>query len=284
MSDQNANTTPPASSECCLEKKVLIVDDDTEMAAKLEKTLTKAGYVCKTAFSGRECLGLLEKNDYGLVIAEILVPDIDGYDICRYMRSNHRFFATPLVFLTIMKDKNEMLRSYTLGVDMFIQKPIKSQEFLNLIKACQVRSRKNLDIHPVSSLPGSNVMKNRLGILIDEGELFSCISVNVRKMADYNHEHGYARGDELLKQVAQTLCGTVHSNTSKLNFISQTEGSCFIISTATENETKLLENIKKAMKKLGVKISISCVNNEFDQFESTLELLDKIKASKNRIA
>lgn len=223
--------------------KILIADDDQNLTQQLCKLLAKSGFECTVTGSGKDCIRELGTGAYDLLIAEILIPEVDGYDLCRYVRNNFRFLSLPVIFLTIMKDKNEILKSFELGVNDYITKPFQSSDLITRIKSVLLRAGKNEDIHPLTRLPGRNILQRRLSALIEEKELFCAFAADIRGLRFINRAYGFAEGDKLLKMTSDTIAGAVEQTRSSIQFLCHTGADDFVFATEAHVRESLAKTI-----------------------------------------
>src|SRR3972149_6681252 len=108
---------------------ILIVEDSRTQAKQLEEIVKQLGYHVCVAYSGREALSFLEKQKPVIVISDILLPDIDGYDLCKQMKSDDKLKDIAVILLTQLSDPKEIIRGLACGADDFIIKPY-NEEFL----------------------------------------------------------------------------------------------------------------------------------------------------------
>lgn len=111
--------------------KILLVEDEPELRAALKVRLTAAGFVCETAGNGREALAQLSRCLPDMVIADLLMPEMDGYALCRNIRANPQWAALPVLVLSAVP-RNAINQELTASCVM--HKPFDSNELLATIK------------------------------------------------------------------------------------------------------------------------------------------------------
>jgi two-component system, OmpR family, alkaline phosphatase synthesis response regulator PhoP len=120
-------------------QKVLIVDDEKSIVTLLNYNLEKAGYITDTAFDGKEAIQKIEQNnDYNLVVLDLMLPEIDGVEVCKHLRSNKN--DTPILMLTAKDDEFDKVLGLELGADDYLTKPFSPKEVIARIKAILRRS------------------------------------------------------------------------------------------------------------------------------------------------
>lgn len=113
--------------------KILIVDDEPELRTALRVRLAASGFVCETAGNGREALTLLERWTPDLIVADLLMPEMDGYTFCREIRARQRLAGVPIVVLSAVP-RHAIERKEELQADCIMHKPFDSGALLTTIR------------------------------------------------------------------------------------------------------------------------------------------------------
>lgn len=116
-----------------MSKKVLVVDDDPYILMSLEFLMKKSGYEVMVARNGKEAMDLL-KDLPELVILDIMMPDVDGYEICKHIKSNNNLKNTKVVFLSAKSSEADIKKGLALGASLYITKPFSTRELTKHIK------------------------------------------------------------------------------------------------------------------------------------------------------
>ena len=111
--------------------KILIVEDEVPISNLISMSLEKAGYQCECVFDGMEAADKLEEEYYDLVLLDIMLPEIDGYELLEYIKP----FGTPVIFMTAKGAVNDRIRGLKLGADDYIVKPFQIGELLARVEA-----------------------------------------------------------------------------------------------------------------------------------------------------
>ncbi|MGC8838512.1 MAG: response regulator [Anaerolineae bacterium] len=120
--------------------KILVVDDDPSALKLIGYTLRREGYEVTTAADGMEALTLVRHERFDLIILDIMMPGMDGYEVCRRLRANPQTAAVPVIMLTarsMVKDKVSGFRS---GTDEYITKPLLPHELVSRVRALLLRA------------------------------------------------------------------------------------------------------------------------------------------------
>jgi two-component system KDP operon response regulator KdpE len=118
--------------------KILVVDDEPHMVKLLEANLRAAGYEVVGAVDGRTALASAERELPDLIILDIMLPGIDGYEVCRRIRE---YSAVPILMLTARSSEIDLVRGFDVGADDYLEKPFSVNELLVRVRAVLKRSK-----------------------------------------------------------------------------------------------------------------------------------------------
>ncbi len=119
-------------------ERLLIIDDDARLAAMLSDYLSAAGFVVERRFSGRDGLAALEAATFDAVILDVMLPDIDGFEVCRTIRARAE---TPILMLTARGEDTDRIVGLEIGADDYLPKPFNPRELQARIRAVLRRGR-----------------------------------------------------------------------------------------------------------------------------------------------
>ena len=121
--------------------KILLVDDEQDIVEFLQYNLEKEGFNVITAYDGKEALEkIIEKPD--LIVLDVMMPNMDGYEVCSRIRATNGFRETPIIFLTAKSSEMDEVKGLELGADDFIQKPVSPKKIIARVKS-NLRKVKN---------------------------------------------------------------------------------------------------------------------------------------------
>lgn len=119
--------------------KILTVEDDKPISDLIKLNLTAAGYDCTCAYDGMSAADMLEENSFDLILLDIMLPKVDGYELLEYIKP----LKIPVIFLTAKSDINDRVKGLTLGAEDYIIKPFEIVELLARINVVLRRYNKN---------------------------------------------------------------------------------------------------------------------------------------------
>lgn len=125
-------------------KKILIVDDDRDMVSVLKDVLEFEGYEVESAPDGEKAFVQLRKSTPGLIVADIALPNMNGWKLCRKIRENPSTKDIPILVLSAKMDEVDELRAYESGADYYLAKPFNNERFVELVAGLMVKRRKKL--------------------------------------------------------------------------------------------------------------------------------------------
>ena len=114
-------------------KRILVVDDDEMVLMALNELLAPEGYEVHTVLSGKEALKRLDQNGYDLLLLDIIMPEMDGYELCKRIREREDCKETPIVFLTAKSREEDRVTGLKAGANLFLSKPISPEKLLGIV-------------------------------------------------------------------------------------------------------------------------------------------------------
>ena len=117
------------------QSRVLIVDDNVQNVELLDATLVAAGYTTLKAFSGKEALHVVQEQHPHLILLDIMMPEIDGYQVCQTLKEQEQTRFTPIIMVTALSSVDDRIKAIEVGADEFLTKPVNKLELLTRVKS-----------------------------------------------------------------------------------------------------------------------------------------------------
>ena len=114
-------------------KSILIVDDDELVLMALNELLKPEGYEVHAVSSGAEALERLDQDGYDLLMLDIIMPEMDGFDLCKKIRAKENYKETPIIFLTAKSREEDRAMGLEAGANLFLSKPISPDRLLEMV-------------------------------------------------------------------------------------------------------------------------------------------------------
>ena len=121
---------------------LLVVEDDLNLAQLLEYNLNKAGYKCHLAGTAEEGLEQLSKKSFDLVLLDVMLPGMDGFELCRKIRQHQLYKDLPIIMVTAKGEEIDRILGFELGIDDYVVKPFSPRELNLRIRAILKRDRR----------------------------------------------------------------------------------------------------------------------------------------------
>ena len=109
---------------------ILLVDDEPIIVMSLEFLMRKNGYQVGIARNGTEALAAISQTPYDLVLLDVMMPDVDGYQVCRQLRQRPDRAATKVIFLSAKSQPADVQKGYEAGADLYIPKPFSTRQLM----------------------------------------------------------------------------------------------------------------------------------------------------------
>jgi DNA-binding response OmpR family regulator len=116
-------------------KKILVVDDDPYILMSLEFLMRKKGFDVSVARNGTEAMDMLATNKPDLILLDIMMPDVDGYAICKHIKSSKQLKDIIVVFLSAKTKEADVQKGYDLGAALYVSKPFSTRDLMKSISS-----------------------------------------------------------------------------------------------------------------------------------------------------
>lgn len=154
-----------------LAQKVLLVDDEPDILELLKYNLEREGYVVHTALNGREGIKIAKAERPDLIVLDIMMPGMDGVEVCNLLRQMPEFKRTLITFLTARSEDYSQIAGFDAGADDYITKPVRPKVFISKVKALLKRSGTDRPDGPNLEANGVRVDLERVMVTVGEVEM-----------------------------------------------------------------------------------------------------------------
>lgn len=208
---------------------ILVVEDETNSRLLLKTYLSSVGYSVKMAGSGEEALKIIAEQPPSVIILDIILPGIDGYDVCRKLKHSIRTSFIPIIMVTALRGDQERVQGIEVGADDFISKPFNRVELLTRIKSLlrikalndtleqkieelektKAKLRRLAVTDGLTGLFNYRAFRRQLHLEISRSDRFdlpvSLLMMDIDHFKVYNDQFGHLNGDRVLKRFAKLL-------------------------------------------------------------------------------
>lgn len=222
---------------------LLLVEDDLDVADMLNAYFRVQGYEVLTVNWGEDALKICTTTLPDMIILDIRLPDIDGFEVARRLRTNRRTKDVPIIFLTEKRGRKDRLHGLELGADDYITKPFDVQELRLRVRNALRRAAPSALTNPVTSLPE--------GPLVDE-HLKDCagiddwvvLHVSIKNLDAFREAYGFVASDDVLRAISLMIQNAVRDLGTATDFIGQFGPTELVLITTNAAAPTIAERIE----------------------------------------
>jgi CheY-like chemotaxis protein len=223
--------------------RLLVVEDDVDIANMLEIYFGGLHYEVDIASRGSEALEKTRQRLPHLIVLDIMLPDIDGYEVCRKLRTQTRTSHIPVIFLTQKDERSDKLQGLELGADDYITKPFDIEELRLRVYNAIARSERESLTEPHTNLPSGQLIEDQLRQIIHK-DGWALIDIRLNHFDDFKEAYGFVASDNVLRFAAM-LIGEIVDEFGTINdFVGHTGNDHFVIITTEECSWSIRDNLK----------------------------------------
>ena len=215
--------------------KILVVEDAPDISSLLKIYFTSQGYEVLTAMRGNVALDICRKTPPSLALLDVNLPDMEGYDIGKVLRSSARTRHIPIIFLTARGEKQDRLKGLgEVQADYYIVKPFDIEEVHTIVKGTLERARQKNLAHPVTNLPTAELINEQYRHLISETG-WALAQVHINGFETFTQSYGAVVGEDVLKFTALLIGEVVNELGTPEDFVGQmVVGPDFVITSTPD--------------------------------------------------
>ena len=224
--------------------KILIVEDDADISNML-KMFFEREYEVEVAMQGREALAKTRASMPNLIILDIMLPDINGYEVCRELRTHSRTSFIPIIFLTQKDDLSDKLQGLELGADDYITKPFDFGELRLRIKNAIAHAARETYVDPHSGLPSGRQIEDSLRSVINDNN-WALMDIEILHLKGLNDAYGFLQGNEVLRLMGLTLNTILNEVGTLDDFAGHAGSTSFVVITKEELAPQIYSSLKES--------------------------------------
>ncbi len=210
--------------------RLMIVEDDLDIANMLSIYFKSQGYEVDWASHGRMALEKIRQVMPHLIILDIILPDIDGYEVCRSLRVNLRTSHIPVIFLTRRDELADKLKGLELGADDYITKPFDIEELRLRVQNALQRSERESLTDPNSGLPCGRLIEEQLRKSIQQTG-WALLDLRINHFEQFKDVYGFIAANDVLRFTAVLLGEVMDELGAADDFVGHAGGDNFIVIT-----------------------------------------------------
>lgn len=224
-------------------KKILIIDDTEFMTKLISDILINADYEVVTASNGPQGVQMVRAEKPDLVILDVVMPGMDGFEVCKLLRDDESNNLMPIIMLTAQDNEDDKLTGLELGADDYIIKPFNGRELVSRVRNTLKRIDRNRWANPLTGLQGNIEIQTEINQRIATKQLFAVIYGDLDNFKAYNDVYGFASGDRAIKLTADIIVDNAHNFGNQGDFIGHVGGDDFVIITTPNKVDGIVKGI-----------------------------------------
>ena len=215
-------------------ESLLVDDDDPFIARLLEIELRAAGYDVRVAADGALALEAARERRPDLVLADVMMPNMDGFELTRRLRQDPSTATVSVIMLTARGLSADKLEGFAIGADDYIVKPFDTPELLARIRGVLRRSRDTRTQSPLTGLPGNVRIEEEIDARLARSDPFAILYADLDNFKAYNDHYGFMRGDEVIQSSARLIGEAARGASDGAAFVGHVGGDDFVVVVAPE--------------------------------------------------
>jgi PleD family two-component response regulator len=223
--------------------RLMIVEDDVDISNMLKIFFGSQGYEVDTAYRGNEALEKIRHIMPHLIILDIMLPDIDGYEVCRSLRTTARTSHIPVIFLTQKDERSDKLKGLELGADNYITKPFDIEELKLYVQNAFARSERESLTDPQSGLPSGRLIEDQLRKMIRQKD-WAFMDLRINHFDAFKDVYGFIAANDVLRFVGMMLGEIIDQQGTTNDFIGHAGGDNFILITLADSAAEIKRDLK----------------------------------------
>jgi PleD family two-component response regulator len=223
--------------------RLLVVEDDIDIGNMLKIYFSGMDFDVDVAMRGKDALEKTKQVLPHLIVLDIMLPDIDGYEVCRNLRTNMRTSHIPVIFLTQKDERSDKLQGLELGADDYITKPFDIEELKLRVQGAIKRAERESLTDPRSGRPAGRLIEDHLRRIIRE-KGWSLLDTGINHFEPFKNVYGFVAGDDVIRFTSMLIGEVVDELGTTSDFIGHAGADNFIIITKEEKAAVIKSRLK----------------------------------------
>jgi CheY-like chemotaxis protein len=207
---------------------ILIVEDQPSTAEMLTSFFEEQGYRVSAVAWGRDALAFTGDTIPDLIVLDVRLPDMDGYEVCRRLRTHRRTERIPIIFLTERREREDRLRGLQLGAVDYVTKPFDVLELRLRVRNILRRVGMGQLAHPTTGLPAPVMSDVRLRELLKQSD-WAIVSLSLVGLKGFSDVYGFVARDDVIRAIALILNHIVRETGGEEAFLGHLDDTSFVI-------------------------------------------------------
>ena len=223
--------------------KVLVVDDEAGIRKIMTRALQQRQFRVDATDRGDLALDMALAEDYALIVLDVRMPGMDGFEVLRRLREGATTRLVPVIMVTGMGDTQDEIAGLGGGADDYVSKPFSLDEFMARAERLVKRAAEEISASPLTRLPGSPTLEADVRSRVACREPFSLLYMDIDRFKSFNDAYGFEKGDRLLKRFGQILSECVRESAPRGGLAAHIGGDDFAAVCPPEAAAELAHRV-----------------------------------------
>lgn len=224
--------------------RILVVEDDLDISNMLNIYFKSQGYDVDLALRGETALEKTRQTLPHLIVLDIMLPDIDGYEVCRRLRSNTRTSHIPVIFLTQKDERSDKLQGLELGADDYITKPFDIEELRLRVQNAIARAERESLTDAQSGLPSGKLIEDQMRKVMRD-KSWALMDIQIKNFEPFKEVYGFIAASDVLRFTAMLMGETLDEMGNETDFVGHAGGNNFVIICHHNSAARIAESLRK---------------------------------------
>ncbi len=221
---------------------ILVVEDERQIAGLLKETLDIEGYRTVAVLNGEDAIQFALHETPHLIILDIMLPGINGYEVIRRLRDHPKTMHIPIIVLSAYASHIDKIHAFELDIDNYITKPFDTDELLARVRS-QLRRVQQSSLSPLTKLPGGLQLENAISYKLASTEPWSILYLDLNNFKAFNDVYGFLAGNDMILLVGHICQRVVYEYGNTDDFVGHVGGDDFLIMTTPDRVQLLCQQI-----------------------------------------
>ena len=227
-------------------QKILIVEDDPDVAEMLTAYFRSQEYEVFTVNWGEDGVRSAVQVSPELVILDIRLPDIDGYEVATRLRRDRRTADIPIIFLTEKRDRSDKLQGLEIGADDYITKPFDVQELRLRVRNALKRVSQGSLTNPITGLPEGALVDEKLSEVLGKDGA-SLLYISIQNMGAFREAYGFVASDDVLRAISLMIVNTLREFSRPDDFLGHLSATDLVLVVPPASLQVLRDKLKSRL-------------------------------------
>jgi PleD family two-component response regulator len=219
--------------------RILVVEDDFDISNMLRIYFSGQQYEVQIAPRGGDALQMTRKQLPNLIILDIMLPDMNGYDVCRELRTTTRTQHIPIIFLTQKDERSDKIAGLELGADDYITKPFDIEELKLRVQNAIASAQRTVNLDAKSGLPTGRLIEDHLRSLMQGNKEWAYVDLKINYFDPFTEVYGFVAGDEVMRFMALLMNEVIEEAGTPDDYLGHPGRDNFVIITQADDVEKL---------------------------------------------